>query len=49
MNTLYDMVVMGDINLDWCSQGLLSFPFSELLSTVLSNGHQSMSCLEGVV
>jgi len=31
MNTLYDMVVMGDINLDWCSQGLLSFPFSELV------------------
>jgi len=31
MKTAYDMVVMGDINLDWCSRGLLSFPFFELV------------------
>jgi sugar/nucleoside kinase (ribokinase family) len=30
MRTTYDVVVMGDINLDWCSRGLLSFPFAEL-------------------
>jgi sugar/nucleoside kinase (ribokinase family) len=27
----YDIVVMGDINLDWCSRDALSFPFSELI------------------
>lgn len=31
MEPAYDMVVMGDINLDWLSRGNLSFPFSELV------------------
>jgi sugar/nucleoside kinase (ribokinase family) len=30
MKPIYDMVVMGDINLDWVARGVLSFPFSEL-------------------
>ncbi|MCI0393337.1 MAG: carbohydrate kinase family protein [Chloroflexi bacterium] len=32
MSDAYDMVVMGDVNLDWYGRQLLSFPFSELVT-----------------
>lgn len=32
MSETYDMVVMGDVNLDWFGHRLLSFPFSDLVA-----------------